>query len=102
MLKIFSQGMNSVFDQQGDAMEPGWFWGSRQKMIHSVGTVGKVRFVPKSNDFTGMFQKADYGLIRLSAATKPTSASFAPGFGLKFMRNGHDSANLVAMYGVDG
>lgn len=26
----------------------------------------------------------------------------APGFGLKFLRNNMDSANLVAMFGVDG
>lgn len=38
---------------------------------------------------------------------KKTSAAgadgnFVPGFGLKFLRDGHQSANLVAMYGVDG
>ena len=50
-----------------------------------------------------MFQGADFGIIRLSAAAKPaTSKPLAPGFGLKFMRNGRDSANLVAMFGVEG
>lgn len=43
-------------DQPGDAMKPGLFFGSREKMIHSVGTTGRVKFVPnKSNPFSGMF-----------------------------------------------
>lgn len=43
------------------------------------------------------------GLIRLSSAAKPSSSdSLKPGFGLKFLRDGHDSANLVAMYDVQG
>lgn len=37
-----------------------------------------------------------------SAAAPSKSQPLAPGFGLKFMRNGQDSANVVAMYGVDG
>lgn len=50
-------------------------------------------------------------MIRLSTAKKPdyskTAAkdaldNFTPGFGLKFFRDGVPSANLVAMYGVNG
>lgn len=100
MAGIFGQEMNEVFDFKGDAMIQG-----KHKMIHTVGATGKVKFVPKPNNrghFTGMFEKADYGLIRLSAASMPSSSSIAPGFGLKFLRNNRDSANLVAMYSVDG
>jgi hypothetical protein len=49
-----------------------------------------------------MFQGADKGIIRFSSAKKPDTSSIAPGFGLKFLRDGHDSANLVAMFGVEG
>merc|ERR1712167_463677 len=46
---------------------------------------------------------ADFGILRMSSAAKPDkSQPLAPGFGLKFLRNGRDSANLVAMYGVEG
>ena len=41
--------------------------------------------------------------MRLSAAAEPTdSQPLAPGMGLKFLRDGQDSANLVAVYSVDG
>lgn len=43
----------------------------RNKYIHTVGVVGKVKFVPVSNNegYTGMLASGcDYGLIRLSAA----------------------------------
>ena len=85
-------------------MKPGMFWGSRDKLIHSVGTTGKVKFVSiaAAYQYGGIFNRADYGLIRLSSAKKPDSSSIAPGFGLKFLRDGMDSANLVAMYSVDG
>ena len=80
-------------------------FGARTKYIHSVGTVGKVKFVSNGkHKFTGIFKGAEHGLIRMSSAAKPASGGqpLAPGFGLKFLRDGVDSANLVAMYGVNG
>ena len=72
-----------------------------------------MKFVPVANNggFTGLFNGADHGVIRLSAAKQPdyskkTAAgaldNFTPGFGLKFLRDNRPSANLVAMFGVDG
>lgn len=75
----------------GDTFEDGFF-GARNKYIHTVGVVGKVKFVPasrlakstdssnttvsdnstQSSPFTGHFAEgSDYGLIRLSLAKKP-------------------------------
>ena len=97
----------------GDTFENGWL-GVRDKYIHSVGNVAKVKYTPVANNegYTGIFASgADHGLIRLSAAkqydtTKTTAAealdNFTPGFGLKFLRDAVPSGNLVAMYGVNG
>jgi hypothetical protein len=96
----------------GDTFENGWL-GPRNKYIHTVGNTAKVKFVPVSNNlgFTGIFQGADYGYVRLSAAIQPDYTktkspiklgNFAPGLGLKFLRDGVPSANLVAMWSVDG
>jgi len=53
--------------------------------------------------FTGIFEGADYGIVRFSAASKPDPKSnFTPGLGLKFLRDGKNSVNLVAMNSVDG
>lgn len=51
-----------------------------------------------------MFKGANYGLIRHSTAApySSTGTNIKPGLGLKFLRDGKDSANLVAMFGVDG
>lgn len=86
-------------------MPNGVLWGTRTKYIHSVGAVGKVKFVSEGNDddYTGIFKGAEHGLIRLSSAAQPSASQpLAPGFGLKFLRDGVDSANIVAMYGVEG
>jgi hypothetical protein len=85
---------------------PGATWGYRTKYIHSVGTVGKVKFVSSgSHPFTGIFKGASHGIVRLSSAAEPSltgSQPLAPGIGLKFLRDGMDSSNLVAMFSVDG
>jgi len=81
---------------------------ARTKYIHSVGTVGKVKLIlddaykadPK---FSGIFKGAENGLVRLSCAAEPSSSQpLAPGMGLKFLRDKMDSANLVAMFSVNG
>lgn len=82
----------------------------RTKYIHSVGVHGKVKFLSTGNHpYTGIFKGANYGIVRLSAAAKPEvpgivlmGQPLAPGMGLKFLRDGADSANLVAMYSVNG
>jgi len=88
---------------KGDAMPPGDLYGIRTKYIHSVGTHGKVSWVPNGSKFSGMFDQADHGYIRLSSAAKPSgSQPLAPGMGLKWLRDGIESANLVAMWSVNG
>ncbi len=106
-------------------MKPSLFWVGdtfkneklkpvRRKFFHSVGNVAKVKFIPVENTagFTGIFKDgADYGLIRLSLSKKPNLEkstpegavdNYVPGFGLKFLRDGIPSANIVAMYSVNG
>jgi len=92
--------MEPTFDTKGDVL-PSGITGTRTKYIHSVGAVGKVKFVPTHSTFSGIFKGANYGLIRLSAAIEPTDY-LAPGMGLKFLRDGMDSANLVSMYSLNG
>jgi hypothetical protein len=103
---IFLESMEPSFSGKGDAMPAGSLYGTRTKYIHSVGAVGKVKFVAKSTSpYTGIFKGADQGLIRLSSAAAPTADSkspLAPGMGLKFLRDGIDSANLVSMWSVAG
>ena len=88
----------------GDDMPCGLL-GCRTKDIHSIGTVTKVKWQSTgSHPFTGIFKGGDYGIIRLSTAAPTLSLykNIIPGFGLKFLRSGVDSANFVAMFSVDG
>ena len=77
----------------------------RKKLIHSVGTVGKVMLISTGNHpFTGAFTGTNTGIVRISLALEPVPSvkNIAPGMGLKFFRDGIESASLVAMYSVDG
>ena len=92
---------------------------SPAKVIHTVGVVGRVEWRDLGgHDYSGIFKGAQHGLARWVSVSSTTSACFprlslalepdtsklntAPGMGLKFLRDGMDSANLVAMYSVDG
>lgn len=77
---------------------------TRTKYIHSVGVVGKCKFVSNgSHPYTGIFEGADYGLCRLSSAAKPSADQpLAPGLSLKFLRDGIESSDVVALYSVNG
>lgn len=82
-----------------------WPYSLRRKYIHSVGVHGKVKFVSTGkHSYTGIFKGANSGIVRLSSAAQPVVGGqpLAPGMGLKFLRDGGDSANLVAMYSVNG
>jgi hypothetical protein len=100
---IFVESMKPSFNEVGDTMPVGLL-GKRQKYIHTVGAIGKVKFVSAGNHpYTGIFKGANHGFARFSSAVEPTAKqALAPGMGLKFLRSGADSANLVAMFSVDG
>ena len=97
-------GQGEVFDTKGDEFDCG-FTGCRDKTIHSVGNVGKVAWVDQGNHpYTGIFKGGDTGYVRMSSAAPvdTKTPNMKPGMGVKFLRDGADSANFVAMYGVDG
>lgn len=97
--------MAESFETPGDEMPSTRIFGLRNKLIHSVGTVAKVEWKSVGDhEYTGIFRGATQGYIRLSSAKEPTPdvAYLAPGMGVKFLRDGIDSANFVAMYSVDG
>jgi hypothetical protein len=55
-------------------MPPGMIYGSRTKLIQSVGAVGKVKFVAVAKTpYSGIFKGASYGLVRFSSAAAPSS-----------------------------
>jgi len=84
---IFTESMCPTLRAPGDELpwEEGIISdGTRYKYIHTVG--------------------ATKGVVRFSLAKEPSPPGLntAPGMGLKFLRDGVDSANLVAMYSVNG
>ncbi len=86
-------------------MPKGSIYGTRDKYIHTQGAIASVKLTNTgSHPFTGVFEGADHGVVRLSFAAKPDpkTKNTAPGMGLKFLRDGIDSASLVAMFSVDG
>jgi len=102
---LLTESMTPTVTQVGDQMPKGALYGTRSKLIHSQGAVATVKLTNTGkHPFTGIFTGSDHGVVRLSAAAEPSPKvqELAPGMGLKFLRDGIDSASLVAMYSVDG
>jgi hypothetical protein len=100
LLPLFEQDMNLSFDHLGDTMPVG-----RVKMTHPRGVTFKVAFNPVGDHpYTGIFRGATHGIMRISETvrTTPEKAFTSPGFGIKFLRDGMDSANTVTMFSFDG
>lgn len=104
---IFLESMSPTFSHQADSLPDG-----RKKLIHTVGVIAQGELVmDPSNGYTGVFEGVSNVLIRLSVAKAPdyskTTAAgaqdnFTPGMSLKFLRDNLPSANLLAMFGVNG
>ena len=101
---LFAENEDPTFSTKGDQM-PSAGLGIRDKLIHSVGTIGKIKWVSKgTHPYTGLFKGASYGYARMSLAVQPSAKvqNTAPGIGIKLLRDGKDSGNFVSMYSVDG
>lgn len=94
---MMGESMKVSFETQSDVFpEP------RTKYIHTVGTVAPIRWESSGDHgYAGLFQGAEYGLIRLSAAAEPGSSGFAPGAAVKLFRDGRPSSNFQAMPGLN-
>jgi hypothetical protein len=105
LLELFIESMDVSFDTVADDM-PQQLLDRRPKLIHSIGVIADARWLPVSNNrgYTGVFTGCDNLYVRLSLAKAPDAGpkGYAPGLSLKCLRNGVKSANLFAMYSLQG
>jgi len=91
--EILTQSMISTFDNVRETMAEG-----RVKVIHGNGAVLQFDLTMQSNsNYTGILAPGTHrGIMRLGSAMPPESGTF-PGIGIKFLRSGIHSANMVAL-----
>lgn len=95
---LFLTILRKKMDRRSDEAPTEW-----KKAIHAHGSVARVKFVPAANTpFTGLFQEAEYGLLRLSVTGDPHDRGFAPGLALKLFVDGHPSENVSALVSLTG
>lgn len=98
VIGLFLTRLKQKMDWLSDETPPKW-----RKAIHAHGSVAKIKFIPTPNTpFTGLFQGADYGLLRLSLLGDPTRRGFAPGLAIKWLVGGKPSANFSALVSLAG
>ena len=80
------------FDNEWDNMPEG-----RQKFVHGVGAVCKFTLDIHDSPYTGLFKNGvQTGIIRIGSALDiADGAGLMPGAGIKFLRTGKSSGNIV-------
>ena len=98
ILGLIITRLKTKMDRLTDEAPENW-----KKAIHAHGSVAKIKLIAHTDcPFTGLFQGADYGLIRASLTGDPASGNFAPGLGVKFLVDGQDSGNFSALVSLEG
>jgi len=80
----------------------------RKKLLHTKGVVGTVVWESLDNhNYTGLFEGANYGIVRLSDAgflleNFDNTEIFSPAVAMKWFVDGQKSRNLLAQVAFDG
>lgn len=98
VMGLFRTALRKKMNRQCDEVPSSW-----EKAVHAHGSVAKIRFVSAANTpFTGLFQEADYGLLRISLAGNPRKRRVVPGLAIKLLVDGHHSENVSALVSMTG
>jgi hypothetical protein len=98
VIGLFLTRLKQKMDWLSDETPPKW-----RKAIHAHGSIAKIKFIPTPDTpFTGLFQGADHGLLRLSLVGDPTRRGFAPGLAIKWLVDGKPSADFSALVSLAG
>jgi hypothetical protein len=98
VIGLFLTHLKNKMDWSSDETPPRW-----KKAIHAHGSVAKIKFTPTSDTpFTGLFQGAEYGLLRLSLTGDPVKRGFAPGLAIKWLVSGKPSVDFSALVSLAG
>jgi hypothetical protein len=91
--------LNETFDHTSDALP-----GSRQKIIHSHGSVAKIDIeIDDASPFSGIYAPGkSCGLARLSLAGSESALGYTPGMGLKIFLDNKASVNFHIMNSLNG
>lgn len=98
-LAMTFQELKTKTNLDSDIAPKGW-----KKYLHRRGVMAKVKIVAmEGSPFTGVFEGADCALLRLSLTYNPKgSKGVAPGLALKVLRDSTSSANVSALYSLEG
>lgn len=99
LIAMSVQAMRKKKNHSSDVAPKRW-----KKHLHRRGSVAKVKIVPTgSHAYTGAFQGAPCALVRLSLTYRPSKKrDVAPGLALKILRDDMRSANVSALYRLEG
>lgn len=98
LISMSRQEISQKGKRFSDFAPEGWV-----KYLHRRGSLAKVKIVPVSSKYTGVFEGSECALLRLSLTYKVAGGKpVAPGLALKILRDGNPSANVSALVSLNG
>ena len=82
-----------------------WREPKHKKITHGKGAQARAHIRWLSNPYSGMFQRADHCIIRMANAAMPGTVAmtaYGPNLAIKCLNDGPQSANLLAIWQLDG
>jgi hypothetical protein len=82
-----------------------WREPSHKKITHGKGAQARAHIKWLPNPYSGMFQRADHCIIRMANAAMPGTVAmtaYGPNLAIKCLTDGPESANLLAIWQLDG
>lgn len=82
-----------------------WRESGYHKSTHGLGAHALAHFEWKTNEYSGMFQKAEHCIVRMANAAQPGTlamSAYGPNMAVKCLRDGVESANLQFIWQLDG
>jgi hypothetical protein len=95
---LFLTALSKKMDLLVDEAPPSW-----KKAIHAHGSVACITLSSlPGHRYTGLFQGANYGFIRVSVTANPADRGVAPGLALKLLVDQNPSSNVSALVSLTG
>lgn len=98
VMGLFRTALRKKMNRQADEVPTPW-----EKAVHAHGSVAKIKLVSAVNTpFTGLFEEAECGLLRMSLTEDPRRRGVAPGLAIKLFVDGTHSENVSALVSLTG
>jgi hypothetical protein len=104
-IETLAYASSTAYLNQMQSVSADWREPRHKKITHGKGAQARAHITWLPNEYSGMFQQADHCIIRMANAAMPGTVAmtaYGPNLAIKCLNDGAASANLQAIWQLDG